>query len=72
MRNRFSKKHKGLKMSEHIEKCKVQLVFKGWLQKDIQVEENEDMEVDCEGDSTHYSSLKLTYIPRQKAETSIS
>jgi Orsellinic acid/F9775 biosynthesis cluster protein D len=46
MVNHFVKRHKGLKASEHSQKCKVQLVFKGGLQKYIQVEESDEMEVD--------------------------
>jgi Orsellinic acid/F9775 biosynthesis cluster protein D len=46
MVNHFVKNHEGLKASEHSEKCKVQLVFKSWLHKYIQVKESEEMEVD--------------------------
>jgi Orsellinic acid/F9775 biosynthesis cluster protein D len=46
MKNHFTEEHKGLKRAENTVKCKVQLVFKGGLQKYIQVEELEDMEVD--------------------------
>jgi Orsellinic acid/F9775 biosynthesis cluster protein D len=46
MRNHFSKEHKGTKVSEHIQRCKVQLVFKGQLHKYIQIEEPEEMERD--------------------------
>jgi hypothetical protein len=50
MRNHVAQEHKGLKMAEHVEKCKVQLIFKGGLQKYIQVEEPEGMDVDVERD----------------------
>ena len=50
MKNHFSKKHKGLKTAEHIDECKVQLVFKGRLQKYIQVEEYDEMEVNLRND----------------------
>jgi hypothetical protein len=49
MRNHLSKKHRGLKLAEHIEEYRVQLVFKGGLQKYIQVEEHDEMEVESEG-----------------------
>ena len=51
MTNHFGKDHKGLKASEHRAKYKVQLIFKGGLQKYTQVEEYNEMEVDSEGDS---------------------
>jgi hypothetical protein len=41
-----------MKMLKHSEECRVQLVFKGGLQKYIQIEEeHEEMEVDSEGES---------------------
>lgn len=42
MRNHFSTVHRGLKLSEHYQKCKVQLVFTSHLHKYIQVEESEE------------------------------
>ena len=51
MRNHFSKNHPGLKMSEHSDECKVQLIFKSMLRKYIQVEQYEDMDIDSEGNS---------------------
>jgi hypothetical protein len=51
MTNHFSKDHKGLKASEHSAECKVQLMFKGGLQKYIQVEEHDEMDIDSKGDS---------------------
>ena len=51
MRNHFSKKHRGFKMSESVEECKIQLVFKGGLQKYIQVEDDKDIEIDCNSES---------------------
>ena len=35
MRNHFSKEHKGMKVAEYSKECRVQLVFKGGLQKYI-------------------------------------
>ena len=49
MTNHFGRQHKGLKASGHTARCKVQLVFKGGLQKYIQVEEHNEMEVESEG-----------------------
>ena len=48
MKNHFFKKHKGLKRAENSEECKVQLVFKGGLQKYIQVKDDDEMEVESE------------------------
>lgn len=48
MTNHFGRQHKGLKASEHSERCKVQLVFKSSLRKYIQVEEYDEMEVESE------------------------
>src|SRR5271154_747592 len=45
--NHFGKKHKDLKASNYSEECKVQLVFKGGLQKYVQIEEDVEMEIDC-------------------------
>ena len=49
MKNHFFKEHKGLKRAENSEECKVQLVFKGGLQKYIQVKDDDEMEVESEG-----------------------
>lgn len=52
MKNHFSQKHRGMKMLKHSEECKIQLVFKGGLQKYIQIEEvDEEMEVNSEDES---------------------
>jgi hypothetical protein len=49
MRNHFSKEHKGMRVAEYSKGCRVQLVFKGGLQKYIQVEEHDEMGVESEG-----------------------
>jgi len=49
MRNHFSKEHKGMKVAEYSKECRVQLVFKGRLQKYIQVKEDDEMEMESEG-----------------------
>lgn len=46
MTNHFGEKHKGMKAWEHSDQCKVQLVFKGGLQKYIQIEEHKEREVE--------------------------
>jgi len=49
MKNHFSMKHRGMKMLTHSEECRVQLMFKGGLQKYIQIEEEDaEMEVQSE------------------------
>jgi Orsellinic acid/F9775 biosynthesis cluster protein D len=48
MRNHFVKDHKGFTVAEHVERCKVQLVFKGVLHKYIQIEEPKDVDVDVQ------------------------
>ena len=49
MKNHFSTKHWGMKMSKYSEECRIQLMFKDDLQKYIQIEEeDEEMEVDIE------------------------
>jgi len=57
MTNHFCKKHKGMKAQEHHDKCKVQLVFKGGLQKYIQIEEAEDTEIEFEEDREWISAI---------------
>src|SRR5208282_3539022 len=51
MKNHFSTNHRGKKWLNHSEECKIQLVFKGGLQKYIQIEEDEEMEIDQEGET---------------------
>jgi hypothetical protein len=51
MRIHFSKQHRGLKVSENSEKCKIQMLFKGGLQKYIQIAEDEDDEMDVDHES---------------------
>src|SRR5271154_4748885 len=46
MKNHLSKKHKDKKASECMKECKVQLIFKGGLQKYVQIEEDVEMEID--------------------------
>jgi hypothetical protein len=50
MTNHFSKDYKGLIASKHCTECKVQLMFKGGLQKYIQVEDYDKMEINFECD----------------------
>jgi len=63
MRNHFTNAHWGMKASKNVMKCKVQLVFKGGLQKYIQIEEEEGMEmdVDVDGDSDWRKALELEF-----------
>ena len=61
MRNHFSKKHKGLKTAEHIYECSVQLVFKGGLQKYIQVEDHDEIEVDGRGNLEWKQAVEMDF-----------
>jgi hypothetical protein len=49
MKNHFFKKYKGLKRVENTEEYKIQLIFKRDLQKYIQMEEYDEMELESEG-----------------------
>ena len=51
MKNHFSQKHRGMKMLKHSEECKVQLMFKGGLQKYIQIENDNGMKINSEDES---------------------
>jgi len=65
MRNHFSKKHKGIKASKYMKECKVQMVFKGPLHKYVQIEENDEMEMELEGNSEWKMALKLEFEGRK-------
>jgi Orsellinic acid/F9775 biosynthesis cluster protein D len=60
-RNHFTQKHKGLKMKDYTEKCKVQCIFKGILKKYIQIEEPEGMEMDVQGDSDWITAVNQEF-----------
>lgn len=62
MTDHFCKKHKGMKVAEHSEGCKVQLVFKTRLHKYIQVEEYDEMEVDTECDPDWKKAVELAFV----------
>ena len=66
MRNHFNKKHKGMQVSKCIKKCKIQLIFKGELQKYVQIEENDEMEMELEGNSEWKMALKLEFEGRKR------
>ena len=51
MRNHFSEAHKSLKISEYVQKCKIQESFKRFLRKYIQIEEDDEMEMNSHEDS---------------------
>jgi Orsellinic acid/F9775 biosynthesis cluster protein D len=61
MKNHFSSQHRGMKMLKHSEECKVQLVFKGGLQKYIQIEDDDEMEVDSEGESEWERAIEMEF-----------
>ena len=63
--NHFGKKHKDLKASNHSKECKVQLIFKGGLQKYVQIEENDEMELELEGNSEWKMALELEFEGRK-------
>jgi hypothetical protein len=58
MKNHFSQEHRGLKREDHTEECKVQLIFKGGLQKYIQMEDEDgDIDMELEGESTWITAI---------------
>jgi hypothetical protein len=61
MKNHFSQEHRGQKMAECSEECKVQLVFNSRLHKYIQVEEDDEMEVDSESDSEWKKAVEMDF-----------
>src|SRR5271163_3288790 len=61
MMNHFGRKHKDLKASNYSEECKVQMVFKGGLQKYVQIEEHDEMEMELEGNSEWKMALELEF-----------
>src|SRR5271154_4028713 len=63
--NHFGKKHKDLKASNCSEECKVQLVFKGGLQKYVQIEEKDEMEMKLEENSEWKMALELEFEGRK-------
>src|SRR5271154_6767636 len=65
MRNHFSKKHKGIKASKYMKKCKIQMMFKGSLHKYVQIEENDEMKMELEGNSEWKMALKLEFEGRK-------
>ena len=61
MKNHFSQKHRGMNMLKHSEECKVQLVFKGGLQKYIQIEDDDEMDIDSEGESEWEKAIEMEF-----------
>jgi len=61
MKNHFSSQHRGMKMLKHSEECKVQLVFKGGLQKYIQIEDDDEMEIDSEGETEWERAIETEF-----------
>ena len=61
MRNHFTNAHGGMKASKNVTRCKVQLLFNGRLKKYIQIEEDEGMEMDVDGDSDWRKALELEF-----------
>jgi len=43
-------KHERLKASKNVTECNVQLIFKGDLQKYIQIKNNDEMKIDLENE----------------------
>jgi hypothetical protein len=72
MRDHFSGSHRGLKASKNVKKCKVQLPFKGGLQKYIQIEEDDDLEMNSHGDSEWKMALELEFEESMKRHGSTS
>jgi len=61
MKNHFSANHRGMNMSRYSEECRVQLVFKGGLQKYIQIEEDDEMEIDSEGETEWDRAIEMEF-----------
>jgi hypothetical protein len=58
MKNHFSQEYRGLKRVDHTEEYQVQLIFKGGLQKYIQVEDEDgDVDMELEGESTWSTAI---------------
>jgi len=61
MKNHFSQKHRDMKMLKHSDECNVQLVFKGGLQKYIQIEDDDEMEIDSEGETEWERAIETEF-----------
>jgi Orsellinic acid/F9775 biosynthesis cluster protein D len=61
IKNHFSAEHKELKREEHIEECKVQLVFKGRFHKYIQVREYDEMDIDFGGNPDWKEAVTMDF-----------
>ena len=48
-------------MLKHSEECKIQLMFKGGLQKYIQIEDDDEMEIDSEDESAWERAIEMEF-----------
>jgi hypothetical protein len=61
MKNHFAAKHQGMKWSENIERCKVQMPFQGRHKKYIQIEDTEGQELEMDAQNDWKQALELEY-----------
>ena len=70
MKNHFTAKHQGMKWSENIERCDVQMPFQGRLKKYIQIEHVEGQEVEMGAESDWQKMLELEFNETMAERTS--
>jgi len=70
MKNHFTAKHQGMKWSENIERCNVQMPFQGRLKKYIQIEDVEGQEVEMGAENDWQKMLELEFNETMAERTS--
>jgi Orsellinic acid/F9775 biosynthesis cluster protein D len=70
MINHFGSHHKGIKWSENIERCNVQMPFQGRLKKYIQIEDTEDQEVEMDAGNDWKQALDQEFKETMAGRTS--
>ena len=70
MKNHFTAKHQGMKWSENIERCNVQMPFQGRLKKYIQIEHVEGQEVEMGAENDWQKMLELEFNETMAERTS--
>jgi len=61
MKNHFNKKYKKMKWLEKSKKCYVQLLFKRWLKKYIQIKDCNEMKMNINNENEWKRALKLKF-----------
>src|SRR5438876_4082456 len=61
MKNHFAANHPGMKWSENIERCSIQMPFQGRLKKYIQIEDAEEQEVEMEAENDWKQALNQEF-----------